>query len=92
MNDPKPGWTVEAAVLMVKDGYTPERVAELSGFARQFLEAQLRLSQMRERERIAGRKMARNRVPVAPVVELDVMQQQPTADAWMTLFREPQAH
>lgn len=39
MNEPKPGWTAEQAIDMVTQGYAPERIAELSGFAAPFLRA-----------------------------------------------------
>lgn len=42
MNKPKPGWSEEEAVDLVRQGYSPDRIAELSGFAAAFLRAQLR--------------------------------------------------
>lgn len=41
MNAPKPGWTEERAIDMVRQGYSPDRIAELSGFAAAYLRAQL---------------------------------------------------
>lgn len=41
MNQPKPGWSEEQAVDLVRQGYSPDRIAELSGFAAAFLRAQL---------------------------------------------------
>lgn len=41
MNQPKPGWSEEQAVDMVRQGYSPDRIAELSGFAAAFLRAQV---------------------------------------------------
>lgn len=41
MNSPKPGWSEERAVDMVRQGYSPDRIAELSGFAAAYLRAQL---------------------------------------------------
>lgn len=41
MNSPKPGWTEKQAVDLVRQGYSPERIAELSGFAAAFLRAQM---------------------------------------------------
>lgn len=41
MNQPKPGWSEERAVGLVRQGYSPDRIAELSGFAAAFLRAQL---------------------------------------------------
>ena len=42
MNDPRPGWTLAMALDLLDQGYAPERVAELSGYAYAFLVAQRR--------------------------------------------------
>lgn len=41
MNQPKPGWTEEQAVDQVRQGYSADRIAQLSGFAAAFLRAQV---------------------------------------------------
>jgi hypothetical protein len=41
MNTPKPGWTEEQAVDLVRQGYSADRIAELSGFAAAYLRAQV---------------------------------------------------
>lgn len=41
MNQPKPGWTQEQAVDQVRQGYSADRIAQLSGFAAAFLRAQV---------------------------------------------------
>ena len=42
MSSPKPGWTLEAAVQLLIDGYTAEQVERLTGFAAAHVSAQLR--------------------------------------------------
>ena len=43
MSTPKPGWTLESAVGLLRDGYSPEQVERLTGFAAAHVSAQLRL-------------------------------------------------
>lgn len=43
MNQPRPGWSVEEAVDLVRQGYSPDRIAELSGFAAAFLRIQVEI-------------------------------------------------
>jgi len=43
MNQPKPGWTEQQAVDLVRQGYSPDRIAQLSGFAAAFLRAQVEI-------------------------------------------------
>jgi hypothetical protein len=42
MSSPKPGWTLEAAVQLLRDGYSPEQVEHLTGFAAAHVRAQVR--------------------------------------------------
>lgn len=43
MNEPKPGWDLAQALRMLNEGYGPDHVSRLSGYAVPFLETQLRL-------------------------------------------------
>jgi len=42
MSAPKPGWTLEAAVQLLDDGYSAEHVERMTGFAAAHVSAQLR--------------------------------------------------
>ncbi len=43
MSNPRNGWTLEQAVALVAQGYTPTHVEQLTGWHAKQLEAQLRL-------------------------------------------------
>lgn len=40
MSTPKPGWTIEAAVQLLSDGYSAEQVERMTGFNARHVEAQ----------------------------------------------------
>lgn len=40
INDPKPGWTQENAIDLLRQGYTPAQVARMTGFDETFLSHQ----------------------------------------------------
>jgi hypothetical protein len=43
MSNPKPGWTLDSAVDLLRDGYSAEQVERLTGFAAAHVSAQLRV-------------------------------------------------
>jgi hypothetical protein len=43
MSSPKPGWTLEAAVRLLEDGYSPEQVERMTGFAAAHVSAQVKV-------------------------------------------------
>lgn len=42
MSEPKPGWTLEAAVGLLDDGYSPEQVERMTGFDARHVAAQVK--------------------------------------------------
>ncbi len=50
MSSPKPGWTLDAAVRLLQDGYTAEQVERLTGFAAAHVSAQLKVRQRAARD------------------------------------------
>jgi hypothetical protein len=40
MSTPKPGWTIEAALQLLADGYSAEQVERMTGFNARHVEAQ----------------------------------------------------
>jgi hypothetical protein len=52
LSHPKPGWSLEDAVGLVRRGYTPEHVERVTGWAASVLVAQVRL---REGARVLDR-------------------------------------
>jgi hypothetical protein len=40
MSTPKPGWTIEAAMQLLADGYSAEQVERMTGFNARHVEAQ----------------------------------------------------
>ena len=49
LSDPRPGWTLGAAIELVSQGYTLEQIERLTGWAATVLAAQL---QLRDRRRV----------------------------------------
>jgi hypothetical protein len=43
LSDPKAGWSLDDAVALVRHGYTPEHVEQVTGWAASVLVAQVRL-------------------------------------------------
>lgn len=39
ISNPKPGWTIEDAVRLIEEGYSPEQVERTTGFAAAHAEA-----------------------------------------------------
>ena len=74
MSTPKPGWTIEAALQLFADGYSPEQVERMTGFHAKHVEAQA-AAQAKEQKRPDGRGIvippepARRPAVVAPKPE-----------------------
>ncbi len=51
VNDPRPGWDVEQALALVREGYPVEYVERRTGFAASHLRAVLQQQEREQRER-----------------------------------------
>lgn len=70
MSNPKPGWTIEDAIRLLDEGYSPEQVERTTGFAAAHAEAA---------HRAASKQPVRAQaVPVPPVVTKPV--RRPSSD------------
>jgi hypothetical protein len=49
MSTPKPGWTLEEAIDLLEEGYTPEHVEHLTGFDARHVAAALNRRQKDQR-------------------------------------------